>query len=78
MTCYEYAAVANLRWQHKGGDWVDVGGMPQGEKPFAEARVALRQGRQEISWDITPLAKSWENGARPPGAALRGRSTRPG
>jgi len=70
MTCYEYAAAANLRWQNKGGDWVDESGMPQGEKPFAEVGVVFRQGRQVLSLDVTNLAKRWQEGLKPAGAVL--------
>lgn len=70
ITCYNYAKGMNLSWQKKGGDWIDADGKAFGEKPYASERLAVRPGRQQLSIDVTSLARSWSDGAEPRGGVF--------
>lgn len=70
ITCYNYAGGMQLAWQKKGGDWIDADGVAFGQKPYASERLAVRQGRQQLSIDVTSLARSWFEGAEPRGGVF--------
>lgn len=70
VTCYNYAIGMKLPWQKKGGDWIDAADKAFGEKPYASARLAVRQGRQQLSIDVTTLVRSWSDGVEPRGGVF--------
>jgi hypothetical protein len=69
-TCEYFNAGARLQWRHKLGDWRDADGKPQGDKPYAVARIEAGAPSSIVQWDITKLARQWSDGAAPIGAML--------
>jgi hypothetical protein len=63
MTCHFYAKAGRLRWDRPGGDWLDAAGDAHGGKPFSIERVVRRGGVQDVTLDLTDLARAWSGSA---------------
>jgi len=70
MTCYDYVNAYRLPWLQKGGDWLDAGGQIHGDVPYASAPLVVKQGRQQVRIDVTPLAQAWSKSSEPVGGLL--------
>lgn len=51
----EFFMAEVLRWEHRGGDWLDARGKRFGPQPFAEAST----GAADAVLDLTPLVRRW-------------------
>ena len=60
-----YNRAALLKWQNLMGDWRDAAGAPQGEEPYASARIADDDTAKWIEWDVTGLVREWLAGKHP-------------
>ncbi len=64
-TCRHYSVAGKLAWQRKLGDWADASGELWGERPYASVQVRPVRGGQEVSLDVTRLARQWVAGEHP-------------
>jgi hypothetical protein len=71
MTCHFYAKAGGLRWDQPGGDWLDAAGAAYGSKPFSVERVVRRGGVQDVTLDLTDLARAWRDNANGGAVLLR-------
>lgn len=55
MTCAYYNTAGSLKWENKGGDWLDANGQKQGGTPHAKARFAVSASPAVILMDVTGL-----------------------
>ncbi len=58
VSCGHYNAMLSIPWRHKGGDWVDAAGTPQGNVPFALGAVAdviKPTAPAQVEIDVTSL-----------------------
>lgn len=70
MTCRYYALDGRMAWANAGGDWLDSEGHPQGDKPFEEVRLALTRGRQQGTWNVTDVVRTWQDESGVPGGIV--------
>ena len=71
-TCEYFNVGARLPWRHKLGDWRDAEGRPQGDQPYAVARIEAGAPGGVVQWDVTKLVRQWSEAAAPIGAMVLG------
>jgi len=69
-TCEYFNVGARIPWRHKLGDWRDADGRPQGDRPYAVARIEAGAPGGVVQWDVTGLARQWSSGSAPAGALV--------
>ena len=67
MTCEHYHGAAKLAWQKRGGDWRDANDVLHGDQPYVRSKVSPTRETQVVEWDVTELARAWEDGVIPVG-----------
>ena len=54
-----------VRWGVKQGEWIDRGGLRNGQVPFATDQVPPTDNRSFTEWDVTGLVSGWLDGSWP-------------
>jgi hypothetical protein len=57
-----YNRAARLPWENFMGDWWDANNRPQGDAPFASARVTDDDQPKYVEWDVSNLVHFWIEG----------------
>ncbi len=68
-----YNRAGLLAWKNFMGDWLDAGGVPQGDRPFAKTTVVDDDTQKFVEWDVGQLVQDWIRGTvQNQGFLLRG------